>query len=118
MNRVCCALAGRAAEILVYGEGSGINTGASSDISHARYYIHAALNDFAMGENLYKKSGSLTGEKLMREQFERATTLLRDNLWALNKLTDLLVSEKSLDQSQLDEFFDSEGIRSPESETK
>ena len=110
MNRTCCALAGRAAEITVYGEDCGINTGAASDIEHARYYVKIALDDYAMGEFLYRKSRPTDGETLMREQFDRAVMLLSEHRETLDRLTDLLCSEKSLDKKQLDSFFEKEKI--------
>ena len=47
MDRVCRCLAGRAAEIEVYGDIAGNNTGASSDIRQARYFMKSSLNDYA-----------------------------------------------------------------------
>ena len=105
MNRVCCSLAGRAAEMLVYGEVAGNNTGASSDIEHARSMIRHALDDYAMGSKLFSKSSYRDGEEMMQQQFERARTLLSEHRAVLDRLTDLLVKEKSLDKTTLEEFF-------------
>ena len=110
MNLVCCSLAGRVAEIEVYGQDAGLNTGASSDIEHARKYIKAALDDYAMGENLFSKNEDSIGEKIMREQYERTKTLIAEHRTALDHLTDLLVQRKSLDQQQLEDFFAQESI--------
>ena len=110
MNMVCCALAGRVAEIEVYGKQSGLNTGASSDIDHARRYIKAALDDYAMGENIYSKSDEKTGEQIMKEQYDKTVDLISKHRSSLDKLTHLLVKHKSLDQLQLETFFVSEGI--------
>jgi len=110
MNMVCRSLAGRAAEIEVYGDTLGINTGASSDIQHARYYIKACLNDYAMGEHLFIHWKPEEAEALMQEQFDRARKLLRENIAVLNSLTDLLVEKKSLDSTALEEFFTNAGV--------
>lgn len=110
MNLVCCSLAGRVAEIEVYGKELGLNTGASSDIDHARQYIRAALDDYAMGEKLYAKSDEDAGECIIKEQYQRTEELISKHRSSLNKLTDLLIRHKSLDQSQLEAFFKSEGI--------
>lgn len=110
MDLACRALAGRAAEIEVYGESAGMNTGASSDIHHARYYVKACLMDYAMGKSLIKRWNPDEGEALMRKQFDRARELLRTNRTTLDRLTDLLVDKKSLDQGTLDEFFKSENV--------
>ncbi len=110
LNRVCRSLAGRVAEIEVYGEEAGTNTGASSDIKNARYFIRACLNDFAMGENLYAQRGLTEPEALMRAQYERTQKMIREHRETLDRLTDLLAQKKSLDQNQMEAFFAAEGI--------
>ena len=110
MDRVCVSLAGRAAEIEVYGEEAGTNTGASSDIKHARYYMKISLNDFAMGDKLYARWSQEQIEELMQQQYARTFQMLRDNRQTLEKLTDLLVQRKSLDQAQLEAFFAEEKL--------
>lgn len=110
MNLVCRCLAGRVAEVIVYGDSLGINTGASSDIQKARYYIKASLDDFAMGDKLYITSDENEGEKLMKEQYERTKKMISEHRNALEKLTDLLVSKKSLDKNEMEKFFAEENI--------
>lgn len=105
MNRVCTSLAGRAAEIEVYGKDSGMNTGASSDLANARFLIKVALNEYAMGDKLYTPSTDEECEKLMQTQFDRARALLAANRPVLDKLTDLLYTRKSLDKTELEAFF-------------
>ncbi|MBQ6117763.1 MAG: AAA family ATPase, partial [Clostridia bacterium] len=105
MNRVCTALAGRAAEIEVYGKDAGLNTGASSDITNARHLIKRALNDFAMGDKLYTAGTDEDCEKLMQEQFARTAQMISDHRAVLNALTDLLCARKSLDKTELEVFF-------------
>lgn len=111
MELTCCSLAGRVAEIVVYGDELGLNTGASSDISMARRYIHIALTDFAMGVDIYHaddKDGR--GETLMREQYERTLNVIKANTGTLNDLTDYLAKERNLDSNQLEKFFESHNI--------
>ncbi len=110
MNIVCRCLAGRAAEIELYGESLGTNTGASSDIKKARYFIRASLDDYAMGERLFGEWEKEDAENLIRQQYERTKKMLSENRDALIHLTDLLAKEKSLDQSQMEEFFKSENL--------
>lgn len=105
MDRVCRCLAGRAAEIEVYGETAGNNTGASSDIKHARFYMKTSLDDYAMGEKLYASWTQEDIEKLMQSEYQRTCKMIHDNRAALDALTDLLAEKKSLDQTQLEEFF-------------
>ena len=104
-NYVCMCLAGRAAEVEVYGEISGTNTGASQDLIQARNVVNACINDYAMGDELYKPHVRAAGEKLMTEQFERAKEYIRDHRSVLDELVDLLVKKKCLDQREIDEFL-------------
>ncbi len=110
MNSVCCSLAGRAAEIEVYGESEGMNTGASGDIEHARNYVRSSLETYAMGKKLYSGFDEEEAEALLQSQFARAKALLRQHRDILDKLTNLLAEKKSLDEKALNEFFTAEGI--------
>ncbi len=110
MNRVCVSLAGRAAEIECYGESLGMNTGASSDIKHARYLIRVSLDDYAMGEKLFARWKSADAEALMQAQYDRTRAMISENKDTLMKLAELLAREKSLDSKQIEDFFKSENI--------
>ena len=105
MDRVCRCLAGRAAEIEVYGETAGNNTGASSDLRQARYFMKVSLNDYAMGEKLYARWTQEEIEQQMQQQYRRTCHMIRENRAALDALTDRLVQQKSMDQTQLEAFF-------------
>lgn len=102
MDRVCICLAGRAAEIEVYGKTAGTNTGASSDLMHARYYMRISLNDYAMGDKLYSRWTQAEIEQLMQNEYERTCRMLHDNRNVLDALTDRLVQQKCMDQTQLE----------------
>jgi len=110
LDRVCRCLAGRVAEILLYGNTLGVNTGASSDIKMARYYLKSSVNDYAMGEKLYAPWKASEIEELMRQQYDRTEAMLREHRDTLVRLTDLLAARKSLDQTQMEEFFTAENI--------
>ncbi len=110
MNVVCRCLAGRVAEVEVYGSSKGINTGASSDIKKARFYVKACLNDYAMGEQMFEHKTDEEAEALIKKQYERTRQMIKDNMSSLLKLTDLLCAEKSLDETALEAFFLSESI--------
>ncbi len=110
MNRVRQCLAGRIAEIELYGDSKGINTGASSDISKARYFIRACLDDFAMGEKMFARWTAKEAEDLIQLQYRTTQEMLHDHRDTLERLTDLLAEKKSLDQGQLQEFFAAENL--------
>ena len=110
MDRVCRCLAGRVAEIEVYGDVAGNNTGASSDLRQARYYMKVSLNDYAMGDKLYARWTQDEIEQQMQQQYQRTFQMIRDNRATLDALTELLVQQKSIDQTQLEAFFKSVNI--------
>ncbi|MCD8321782.1 MAG: AAA family ATPase [Oscillospiraceae bacterium] len=110
----CRCLAGRAAEIVVYGEHLGLNTGASSDIRQARHLVRACLTDYGMGDTLYIQKTAEAGEALMREQFSRAQAILTANRQCLDALAHLLVAEKCLDQASLENFFAENSLTVPQ----
>ena len=107
MDRVCRCLAGRVAEVEVYGDKLGTNTGASSDIHQARYFLKTSLNDYAMGNKLYARWTQDEIEKQMQAEYQRTRRLIQENRAVLDALTDQLVQQKSMDQTQLEEFFTS-----------
>lgn len=110
MAIVCRCLAGRIAELELYGDTLGMNTGASSDISKARYFVKSALKDYAMGERLFIGWTPDEAEALLRSQYERTRQMIVDNKQILIELTDLLTDKKSLDQTRMEEFFTNKGI--------
>lgn len=117
-------LGGRAAELLVFGEGS---SGAANDLAGATHIATRMVRDFglspALGPVGYAPAGPRhLGEsaeepvlqpyseqtqrvideeaaRLLREAEERATVLLRDHRRALDRLTDLLVTRETVDGS-------------------
>jgi ATP-dependent Zn protease len=94
----------------VYGNTSGTNTGASSDIKSARYYMRSALNEYAMGEKFYAPWTDEEIENRMREEYRRTCDMVREHREVLDALTDRLLQQKSMDQTQLEEFFTEVGI--------
>lgn len=109
MSRVRTSLAGRLAEIEIYGEASGINSGASSDIEHARSWIKTAVEKYAMGEKLMS-SNEEEQENMLRAQYEKTAELIASHRDTLLELTDLLVSEMKLNAAQLKDFFTAHSI--------
>ena len=63
-----------------------------------------------MGEKLYARWTQEELEQQMRLQYQRTVDMIRQNRGALDALTDRLVRHKSMDQTQLEEFFTEVGI--------
>ncbi len=51
IQKIRCSLAGRAAEVVFFGEEQGINTGASSDLEHATGYAMQIITQLGMHKN-------------------------------------------------------------------
>ena len=121
-------LGGRAAELLVFGEGS---TGAANDLAGATELATRMVREFGMSSALGPvgfSTGSpmyLGGEevrsrpyaeatqrvideevaKLLRDAEERALGLLREHRGALDRLTELLLERETVDGTDVDEVL-------------
>ena len=111
LNKICMALAGRAAECLEYGE-DGINTGAASDIKQASSLVRSMLFDYGMdGGLLYfereKENDSFIkrAQEILSQQYEASKTILTENREKLLSLADALVSKNSLSQEEIEEIL-------------
>jgi ATP-dependent Zn protease len=67
--------------------------------------MKTSLNDYAMGDKLYARWTQEEIEQQMRSQYQRTCQMIRENRKVLDALTDRLVQQKSMDQTQLEEFF-------------
>ena len=125
-DRVAVMLGGRAAESTVLGT---ISTGASDDIQKATELVRRMVTEFGMSEKLgsvryagqqLQYMGGVAQDnshlsphtqqvidnevqRIVTEQYDRAKTLLRDNLHALEALAGELLEHETLDGSAVDE---------------
>jgi ATP-dependent metalloprotease FtsH len=111
LDQICISFAGRAAEQLIYSE-KGITTGASSDIKRARQYAIMVVSDFAMENDFFLGIDSAQSEKakehfdetvrsILAKQYNRAMDILKNNREVLQKLSDALMRENSLNTEQI-----------------
>lgn len=112
LNCICQGLAGRAAEIVYYGE-QGINTGAGSDLKKATSYAIKMICDFGMG-NLGLLSldpdGILNSPKgaevleeanrILDEQMQRAIALVKEGRDVIDRVVSELM-DKSYIQGEI-----------------
>lgn len=112
LDRICCALAGRCAELAVFGGEKGLTTGASGDLRTANELAVEIVNNYAMTGGLVtmdvKTYGTAVGqilyekvEKILLEQYERAMQLIENNRAKLEKLTDELMKKNSLTKDEI-----------------
>ena len=112
LDKICVSFAGRVAEQLIYGE-AGVTTGANADIAHARKLAFAMVDDYAMEEDFLLGAGDELSEStkqafdkkvnaILKEQYARARALLLQNRCALERITEKLILENSLDSRQIE----------------
>ena len=129
---------GRLAEEIIFGE-DAVTTGASNDIERAsaiarnmvtKWGFSEQLGPLSFGEdeNAMGYSGGNTKmisdettqlinkevRTLIERNYERAKTLLNDNIDILHAMTDALMKYETLDSSQLDQLMAREAVQPPE----
>lgn len=108
LDRICCLLGGRAAEIVIYGREGGVTTGASSDLAAATQTARQFICRYGMdGESLVTLTPEeLTGSagdavrrrinEILGEQLRRAIAVLNEHKDALEAIKNELVLRNSL----------------------
>lgn len=123
LGRIRTALAGRAAEIVCYGEENGITTGAGGDLqtatSLARYMICSCGMDEEAGmcvigkEELVQAGLNETIRKkineILAEELKNAETVIRENREILDTLTEVLMKENHIDGNRMKQIFENTG---------
>jgi len=116
-DQIMVLLAGRAAEILVGGDGA-ITTGASGDLVRAAELAGSMIMDLGMaGEPAaaLRAIGSMCGgvsgkerecRELLAKMYERTTELLTNDIELLIRLTDKLLNAEILDEHEIAEVFE------------
>lgn len=119
LGKIRTSLAGRAAEIVFYGEESGVNTGASSDLEHATHYAMNMVCRYGMtGGSLI----SLTPEtilkssmaddfiqkvnRLLEEEMANTIKIVEEGKAYIENLSGQLVKENQLVGERIVEIFE------------
>lgn len=99
-HMICQAMAGRAAELLFYGEAGGLSTGVSSDLRNATVWAERMIREFGMSSEVGQafvderalRDGPLAlrvseaAERIVRAQLDQAGSLLQEHRHRLEKL--------------------------------
>ncbi len=115
--RVC--LAGRAAEMVYYGEEEGLSTGPSQDIFQATKLCEALICDYGMDEefglsyvdmnrivdNAIAKSVRDRVNAILKEQLDKTIVLVRENVDMLDALVESLFEKNSLISAEMEEIY-------------
>lgn len=115
-NQVQSLLAGRAAEIMIGGEGA-LTAGASNDLARATELVGAMVMELGMGGEpavSFRTLGRVCGggndgaekcRKKLSELFDRVTRLLSQHAQTLVKLADALMEREALAGEEIDEIL-------------
>jgi len=120
-------MAGRAAEILYYGDAEGLSTGVASDLRHASAWAERMIREFGMSEEIGQvyidRHAPLDGasaaalrevaERIVRAQLREAGELLRSRRDLLDRLAEELLTRNRLVRADLERILGpQEGARS------
>ena len=110
LNRICIAMAGRAAEVCFYGK-DGINTGAGGDIRSATDMATRMVCSYGMEDGMLccvEKDKAVENVaiykricEILSKQYGHALQLVRDNADKVDSVAKALVARESLTESEL-----------------
>lgn len=111
-------LAGRAAEILQYGDKEGISTGCSGDLQRATEIAKAIVCKFGMDGEIFVVSdedqknpyyAQMIYEKVVKilnDQMEQTADLVKKYQKAIQKMAEALLDSNQLNQDEVDDIMD------------
>ncbi len=115
LARIRISLGGRAAELVYYGEGDGISTGASGDLASASRVAKRMICDYGMcasiGMATLDDSQTLPEavrnemNRILNEEMEKAIRLISENKKAMDEMVGILLSKNHLSGAEIDEVF-------------
>ena len=126
METICMALAGRAAEELVFGQ---ITTGASDDLKKVTQIAYAMISEYGMGqhqlsfpETQFQKPYSESLAKNMDDEVQmiiqkayvNATSILNENYDILEALATQLLEKETLNRDDLEKIFSEHSLETSE----
>lgn len=123
-----CALAGRAAETVFFGE-DGVNNGALSDLEQASYIAKLMICKYGMGGNLTVISDENINnpsiahdikcemDVLLKQEFDRTLMIIRENKAAIEKLAKALLIDNSLTETQIAEVLNDKSAKPKTADT-
>ncbi len=115
LDRICCSLGGRAAELVYYGGEDGLTNGASSDLRKATELAAMMIGSWGMygnrlavadcfGEAVDKELYAEVNA-LMEKELARAVKLISDNREKADRLIEALLERNSLDAKEMEKIL-------------
>ena len=114
LAKIRVSLAGRAAEIIEFGECQGLTTGPSSDLYHATALARAIVSDYGMNDSLISldaldiRDGGIVInaiDKILDTEFNNTKDLIIKNKDKLDILVNALLEKNSLTESEINELL-------------
>ncbi len=118
LSKIRTSLAGRAAEIVYYGQEDGISTGASGDLHSATRTVEQMICKYGMDEEIglsylsnndtlslyYNEIRKRTNEILSAE-LKNTIKIIADNKAAIDKMVEALLEKNHLKEKEIDDIF-------------
>lgn len=118
-NHICQSMAGRAAEILYYGDVEGLSTGVGSDLRQATVMAERMIREFGMSAEIGQifiderasREGALAeqvnqaAQRIVQSQLELGINTLRDHKQSMDTLSSELLSKNRLDRADLERIL-------------
>jgi len=111
------SMAGRAAEILYYGNEEGLDTGVASDLKKASSLAMRMVSEWGMAEEFGQvaiqptQDGPLaekvmkTAEKIVKQQLDKTIEILRENQQYLDRMVEELLKKNTLYREDLEKIL-------------
>ena len=115
LDRIAISLAGRAAEIIEYGDKLGVTTGPSSDLFNATNIAKSIIAEYGMNDSLVSLKALGANEnvniindinKILNQEFDRAKKLIINNKAKYNQLVDKLLDKNSLTEAEITKILE------------
>ncbi|MBQ6334170.1 MAG: AAA family ATPase [Erysipelotrichaceae bacterium] len=113
-SRIAAYLAGRAAEIVYYGNEAGINTGAYSDLESATLIASEMISCYGMddeyGMAVFKADINdpifhRTVSQIMEKEMEKDIAIITENRELLDRLVNELIKKNHLNKDEMEAIF-------------
>lgn len=112
-DMICQAMAGRAAELIYYGETEGLSTGVASDLRAASHWAERMVCEFGMSSQVGQiylerrtppipEAVTKTSQEIVAGQLTRATEMLQRDRKILDRLSTELLERNRLSRPELE----------------
>ena len=117
LGKIATCLAGRASELVYYGDEEGLTTGASSDIRQATLYAKQIICAYGMSKDfglssLYGDENTpiypelrIAINKILDEQLQVALNLIKSNKQKIDKLVSVLLEKNNLKENEIKDIL-------------